>query len=280
MNMAFSINTNAGALFALQSLNNTNRGLDQVQSRINTGLKVASAKDNAAVFAIAQKQRAELSGLSAVNSSLNAAKSSIDVALAAGEAVSDLLIQLREKATAAADPSAATADKVKYNDEYTQLVAQIDSVVNNAEFNGQNAVNGTDSINALIALPDGTNTAGDYSLTIAAVDIGADSSGLALTATSLTGTSAGSALAAISTAQDTVTGFLSKLGAGAKRVDIQQTFTNKLADAIEIGVGNLVDADLAKESAKLQALQVKQQLGLQALSIANQAPGSVISLFR
>jgi flagellin len=278
--MAFSINTNAGALFALQSLNNTNRGLDQVQSRINTGLKVASAKDNAAVFAIAQKQRAELSGLSAVNSSLNAAKSSIDVALAAGEAVSDLLIQLREKATAAADPSAATADKVKYNDEYTQLVAQIDSVVNNAEFNGQNAVNGTDSINALIALPDGTNTAGDYSLTIAAVDIGADSSGLALTATSLTGTSAGSALAAISTAQDTVTGFLSKLGAGAKRVDIQQTFTNKLADAIEIGVGNLVDADLAKESAKLQALQVKQQLGLQALSIANKAPGSVISLFR
>ncbi len=280
--MAFSINTNAGALFALQSLNKTSRGLTQIQSRINTGLKVASAKDNAAVYSIAQKQRSELSGLSAVNSSLNAAKSTIDVALAASEAVSELLIQLRGKAVAAADSSVATAEKLKYDDEYQQLVSQIDSVVTNAEFNGKNIVKSTpDNMVALIAIPGGGVTVASSSIKIDGVDISTASTGLDLKAGDIkTAATASAALAKIATAEAKVSTFLSKLGAGAKRIDIQQNFMSKLSDAIEVGIGNLVDADLAKESAKLQALQVKQQLGLQALSIANQAPGAVISLFR
>ncbi|PCI43588.1 MAG: flagellin [Alphaproteobacteria bacterium] len=280
--MAFSVNTNAGALFALQSLNKTNKLLDVVQSRINTGLKVSSARDNAAVFAIAQGQRAELGGLNAVKSSLDQASSSLNVALAAAEAVSDLLIQLKEKAVAATDPGASSATQTALNDEFQNLVAQIDTVVNNAEFNGVNAVkNGGANIVALTGVPDGTLSIGNFSITITATDISANT-GLALSAAVVI-TSAGaasSALATITTAESTLNTFLSKLGAGAKRVDIQRAFTDKLSDAIEIGIGNLVDADLARESANLQSLQVRQQLGLQALSIANQAPGSILSLFR
>ena len=281
--MAFSVNTNAGALFALQSLNKTNAALNIVQSRINTGLKVASAKDNAAVFAIAQGQRSDLAGLSAVKGSLDRASSSLNVALAAAEAVSDLLIELKSKATAAVDVGTDTASRTALNDEYKSLIAQINTVVDNAEFNGVNAVKaGGSSIQALVAVPDGTTSAVDFAISIAAKDIGATSAGLGISSTSTITSvaTASTALALISTAEAAVTSFLSTLGAGAKRMDIQRAFTDKLSDAIEIGIGNLVDADLARESANLQSLQVKQQLGLQALSIANQAPGSVLSLFR
>ncbi len=278
--MSFSVNTNAGALFALQSLSNTNSRLDTVQARINTGLKVSSAKDNAAVFAIAQGQRAQLGGLNSVKGSLDRASSALNVALAAGTAVSDLLIQLKEKSVAAADPGASAATRTALNDEFKSLITQIGTVVDNATFNGVNAVkNGGTSIQALVAVPNGTVSTA--AITIAATDISA-SAGLALTTGTVISTAAGAstALGVISTAQSTVTTFLSKLGAGAKRVDIQRAFTDKLSSAIEIGIGNLVDANLARESANLQSLQVKQQLGLQALSIANRAPGSVLSLFR
>ncbi|VAX05006.1 Flagellin protein FlaA [hydrothermal vent metagenome] len=280
--MSFSVNTNAGALFALQSLSRTNSQLNTVQSRINTGLKVASAKDNAAVFAIAQGQRADLAGLESVKGSLDRASSSLNVALAAAEAVSDLLIELKAKASAATDPGADAASRTALNDEFRNLIAQINTVVDNAEFNGVNAVqNGGASIQALVATPDGSGSAGTYSITIAATDISA-SSGLALTTGQVitTAAAASTALTTITAAEGTLNTFLSQLGAGARRVDIQRAFTDKLSDAIEIGIGNLVDADLARESANLQSLQVKQQLGLQALSIANQAPSSVLALFR
>jgi len=281
--MSFSVNTNAGALFALQSLNQTNRSLELTQSRINTGLKVGSAKDNAAVFAIAQGQRAELAGLGAVKGSLDRATSAVDVSLAAAEAVSDLLIELKEKTVAALDPGQDTASRTALNDEFQNLVSQIDTVVNNAEFNGVNLVApGGADIQALIAVPGAGETVSLSAITVAAVDIGTSSAtGLDLVSETIA-TSAGAyaSLANISAAETTVNGLLSDLGAAAKRIDIQSSFVDKLSDAIEVGIGNLVDADLARESAQLQSLQVKQQLGLQALSIANQAPGSVLSLFR
>ncbi|MEX1148148.1 MAG: flagellin, partial [Sphingomonadales bacterium] len=79
---------------------------------------------------------------------------------------------------------------------------------------------------------------------------------------------------------DNVNSALTKIGAGASALELQRNFADKLADSIETGIGNLVDADLARESARLQSLQVKQQLGVQALSIANQAPQSVLQLFQ
>ncbi|WP_321391742.1 flagellin [Emcibacter sp.] len=270
--MAFSVNTNAGALVALQTLNKTNAALNTTQSRISTGLKVGSAKDNAAVYSIAQSQRSEISGLNAVKGSLSRATGAIDTALAGAEAVSDLLIELKEKAVAAADTGIDASQRTLLNNEFTELRNQIDTIVSNAEFNGINALRGSDAITAIV------NQDASSSITIAAQDI--DVGTLGLSGKSITtSASAAGVVALVDTALDTVNASLAVLGAGAKRIESVSTFVNKLSDSIETGIGNLVDADLARESANLQSLQVKQQLGLQALSIANQAPGAVLSLF-
>ncbi|WP_020401035.1 flagellin [Kordiimonas gwangyangensis] len=275
--MAFSVNTNAGAFAALQNLNNTNSQLKTVQTQINTGLKVSSAKDDAATFAIAQKLRADVSGLNAVKSSLDRATSTIDVAIAAGEAVSDLLIELKEKAVAAKDTGLDTASRNSLNNDFAQLRSQITSIVDNAEFNGTNAVNSGGS--AIIAI---TNDTGGNKISIASQDLSVGGANVTLSSGNTISTAAGASasVAAIESSITNVNDALSALGSGAKRIELQRGFVDKLSDAIEVGVGNLVDADLAKTSANLQSLQVKQQLGLQALSIANQAPGTVLSLFR
>ena len=270
--MGFSVNTNAGALVALQNLNKTNSQLEVVQGRINTGLKVAGAKDDASIFAIAQAQRAELGGLSAVRSSLDRATGGLDVAIAGAEAVSDLLIQLKEKAVAASDEGNDSTSRTLLNNDYQQLKAQIDTIVSNAEFNGRNSIDGGDAVVAIV------NSDASSQISIAAQTLSA--AALSIGGTILTSAGAASELAKIDTAISAVNASLSALGAGAKRVEIVGSFVEKLSDAIEVGIGNLVDADLARESANLQSLQVKQQLGLQALSIANQAPGTVLSLFR
>ena len=275
--MAFSVNTNASALSALQNLNITDRALGKVQTQINTGLKVASSKDNAAVFAIAQSLRADVSGLNAVKSSLDRAMSTIDVAVAAGEAVSDLLIEMKEKAGAAKDSGLDTSSRTALNDEFEELRDQITSIVSNAEFNGTNVVasGGSD----IVAI---TNDDGSSTITIAAQDLSLGSANVSVASTTTidTVTNAAATVSAIDASITAVNSSLSALGAGAKRLELQQAFANKLSDTIQIGIGNLVDADMAKASATLQALQVKQQLGLQALSIANQAPQAAVSLFQ
>lgn len=269
----FSVNTNAGALIALQNLNITTNQLNRTQNTVNTGLKVASAKDNAAVFAIAQSQRADLGGLNAVKQSLDRANSTLDVGIAAAEAVADLLIDLKEKAVAAKDAGLDTDSRGFLNDEFVELRDQITTIVENAEFNGINVVSSGGVDIVAIVNDDGSST-----VTVAAQDISLSALSLA-TSSITTSTLASGAVTAIDAAIGTVNTALSKLGAGSRRLSIQREFVDKLADQIEIGIGNLVDADLARESATLQALQVKQQLGLQALSIANQAPAAVLSLF-
>lgn len=275
--MAFSVNTNASALSALQNLTITDRALGKVQSEINTGLKVASSKDNAAVFAIAQSLRADVSGLNAVKSSLDRAMSTVDVAVAAGEAVSDLLIEMKEKAVAAKDAGLDTSSRTALNDEFTELRDQISSIVSNAEFNGTNVVSSGGS--DIVAI---TNDDASATITIAAQDLSLGGSNVTVASTTAidTASNASATVDLIDASISNVNSSLSALGAGAKRLELQQDFAHKLSDSIEVGIGNLVDADMAKASATLQALQVKQQLGLQALSIANQAPQAAVSLFQ
>ncbi|MBL4788060.1 MAG: flagellin [Kordiimonadaceae bacterium] len=275
--MAFSVNTNAGAFAALQNLNKTTNQLGALQTQINTGLKVASAKDDAATFAIAQTLRGDVAGLNAVKGSLDRASSTLDVALAAGEAVSDLLIELKEKAVAAKDSGLDTASRTSISADFVQLRDQITSIVNNAEFNGQNAVKSSGTAIVAITNDDGSNT-----ITVAAQDLSLGGGKVTLAATESVGTAAlaSAAVTKIEASILNVNTSLSALGSGSNRLDLQRTFVDSLSDNIEVGIGNLVDADLARTSADLQALQVKQQLGLQALSIANQAPGTVLSLFR
>ena len=273
-----SVNTNQGAMIALQNLNTTNKELGVVQNRINTGQKISSAKDNGAIWAIAQNQRAESASLNSVISSLQRGQSVADVAMSAGTAISDILVQMKEKVLAATEAGLSTASKQALSDEYTSLRDQIDTIANNATFDGVNLISrpsvNSSSIKA-IANADATAT-----IDIAHVVLSKSNTKIAATLATLTSGVTSADVKEVEDAIQDVSSALSKLGTGAKALDTHMTNVMKLQDTLDAGVGNLVDADLAKESAKLQALQTKQQLGVQALSIANQSSSSLLGLFR
>ena len=274
--MSFSVNTNAGAMTALQYLNATQGQLDRTQSAINSGLKVASAKDDGAIYAIAQNQRGAVAGFQSVINSLNNGSSAIDVALSAGQSISDLLIQMKQKALEAADPSLDTASRQALNADFTALRDQITTIVKNAVFNNFNLVDGSTTQVAALASADGTRR-----ITASAQNLSLSHGIVTLTTTATVSTQV-KASALISTLQKSLTNVnsaLAKLSAGAAKFSIQASFSQKLSDTLTAGLGNLVDANMAQESALLQSLQVKQQLGVQALAIANQAPQTILSLF-
>jgi flagellin len=296
-----SINTNTAAQIALQSLADTQNQLATVQNRINTGLKIATAKDNGAIWAIAQTEKAQASSLDAVTNSLNNGKSVLDTTLQAGSQLTDILNQLRQKALAASDAGVDDASRTQYQNEYTKLVQSYANVIASASFNGVNLVDASAGKVAAIGSADGgikitsnhnnlnaaTVFATDTSLTLTAGTVVAPST-TATVDTVATGTSwadgtgaqATSALAVVDAAIKTVTQGLSGFGVDSKAIDNQLNLVSKLQDSLNTGIGNLVDANLAQESAALQALQTKQQLGVQALSIANQAPSILLGLFR
>ena len=270
-----SVNTNVGAMIALQNLSVTNSELQTVQNRINTGKAISSAKDNGAIWAIAQGQRAELGALNAVKDSLNRGQSAVDVALSAGESVSDLLLQMKEKALAAKDTSLSSDARTALADDFAAIRAQIGKVVANAKFNGINLLDGS-ATNGFKAL---ANVAGDSTIDVASQTM--TLAALSIDSSVLTNaTTSGDALDAVDAAIKNVSSMLGKLGTGSKAMATHLNFVGKLQDTIESGIGNLVDADLAKESARLQALQTKQQLGVQALSIANSSTSILLGLFR
>jgi flagellin len=271
--MGHSVQTNMGSMVALQNLNSTSRSLEVSQGRISTGLKVANPKDNGASYNIAQHLRSENSAYDAIRSGLNRAKSMSDVGLAAGEAISDALTQMRNKAIAAMDASISATSRAAYTNDFVSMRDQITSIVANAVFDGANLLGG----GADRDFP--ANTTGTQLVTLPTLDFNLASLGLA-TSTLTTDALAGTARAAVEAALTSVNGSLARLGVAAKRVESHDIFVSKLQDAVTGGIGNLVDANLATESARLQSLQVKQQLGTQSLSIANQAPQSILSLFR
>jgi flagellin len=276
--MVSSIHTNSAAMSALQQLAKTNSELETTQGRISTGYKVAGARDNSSVFAVAQNMRGDVASLSSVKSSLDRANSITDVALAGGEAISDLLVQMRAVAVAAVDPSIDGVARQAYNNDFQAFVEQIKTIVNQAEFDGANLLNGgfTNGISFL------ADVEASSALTIATENMSLSGSIITLSSTVSLGTTtlASAAVTALNTSLDNVNAALSRLGASANRLDTHSSFVQKLQDSLTSGVGNLVDADLSKESARLQALQVKQQLGVQALSIANQNPQTILSLFQ
>ena len=274
--MSFSVNTNAGALTALQYLTATQGALAKTQTAINSGMKVASARDDGAIYAIAQNQRGAVAGYQSVISSINNGTSSIDVALSAGQSISDLLIQLKQKALSAADASLDTASRQALNSDFTALRDQITTIVKNAVFNGFNLVDGSTNQVTALASADGTRRITTQAQNMS---LGGSIVSLAATSTISTQSKASTLVATIQTSLTNVNSALAKLSAGAAKFSIQATFAQNLSDTLTTGIGNLVDANMAQESASLQALQVKQQLGIQALSIANQAPQTILGLF-
>jgi flagellin len=270
--MVSSINNNPGASAGVQHLNKTSSILDQIRERVATGKKVNSPKDDAAILAIAKQLEGQLAGVAAVRTNLAFGESVTGAAMAAGQEVSDLLIEAKAKAVQASQEGLDQASRDALQADLNSLTAQIDTVVQTSGFGGTNLVEqGAANLNVL------ASESGD-TIAVNAADL--SSAGLGVDSLSLaSATDAQSALANIDTALRSTTGALASFGASAKRIQEQGTFTTQMSDTLKQGLGKLVDADMGAESAKLLAGEVRQRLGVQSLSIANAAPRNIASLF-
>jgi flagellin len=272
-----SINNNQSAMTALSNLMSTQTQLARTQNTISTGKKINTAKDNGAIWSIANTMQSKVTSLDSVKDSLNRAQSTIDVAMSAGQQVSDLLTQMKAKALAAADTSLDTTSRTALNEDFKSLRDQISNVVSNADFNGINMVKSAGT--TLYAL---ANDTGSSKITVAAEDLSLGGANVTLSAAAsfTTAATASAYIATIDTDLTNVNTALTKLGTGSNALASHLNFVGSLQSSLTTGISNLVDADMAKESATLQALQTKQQLGVQALSIANASSSTLLTLFR
>ena len=305
-----SIMTNISAMTALQSLNSTNKALDITQARISTGYRVASAEDNAAYWSIATTMRSDNGALSTVKDALGLGAATIDVAYTGVNSAIEITKEIKNKLVAARQPG---IDRTKVQSEVSELQNQLLSISNSSVFSGENwlsvdsslpAYNSTKSIVASFSRSGGSVSIGTISIDLTTTELidTADQSGIldSEDTTSNGGVTYSVTTLDISALTDTdddladleqmiswvdngissMTTAASNLGAVKQRTNLQREFVGKLMDAISRGIGALVDADMNEESTRLQALQVQQQLGVQALSIANQNSQQILSLFR
>jgi flagellin len=269
-----SVNTNLGSMVALQSLNRTTEQLSVVQKRVSTGLRVSDAKDDGGAFAVTQAVRSDVAGLTAANEQLGGTKGVLDTTFAALGKISESMVKVRETLTRMADGTLNSEQFDQYSAQYTALRTQIQNFVSDATYNGRTLLDTADG-NIVTT----RNESGD-TFTVTAIDGATD---LVVAAAPATVTAAQTALAAggdFETVESAIADALNQFGSDSNYIDAQVRYNKDKVDAIEGGLGALIDADLAKESAKLQSLQIRQQLGTQALSISNQAPQTLLSLFR
>ena len=278
-----SINTNAQSVLALQSLNRTNAELAGVQKRVSTGYRVADARDDGGAFAVAQSVRSDVAGLTAVNEQLGGAKGLLQVTFAALSQVSEAMREARAALTRLSDSALSTEQFNQYKTQYTALRSQITGFLNDAKYNGRSLLSTTaagpsnpDNI-ITIQNEDGAqltiNAIEKATLLIAYAPANAAAAVVLLTSTA-------SGAGNFQPTEDAIGAALNQLGTTDQYVEKQINFNKDKMDALNAGIGSLVDADLAKENARLQALQVRQQLGVQTLGIANQGPQVLLSLFR
>ena len=269
-----SVVTNASAFVALRNFSNITRDLDITQNRVSTGLRVASAIDDSSNFAIAQGIRAELKALSAVSQGLNNTKGVGKVALAGATGVSNLLGDLRAKLTEMGNTGVTTAQRDILSSDFNDLMSQAGNFILNATFNGINMLTDSASnVNTLANLSNGTLSLGSQDLQTTAEALASASFETATASQSVITTEFASLETAVNNA-------LGALGADVRALELQTDFLNDISDATEEGLGNIVDANMARESARLTALQVQQQLAVQTLGIVNQAPQTLLGLFR
>jgi flagellin len=277
--MSFSVNTNNNALAALESLNMTQQSMTKTQNRVSSGLKVSGAADDASTFAIAQGQRGDIAGFQQVSNSLAIGGAVVAVALQGATQISDLLNQLKAKVVQGMSSPAGSQTTIQADAD--SLIASVTSTSTTAQFNGLNLI-GAAGVNDDVTSSLDRNAAGTVSvakITVTASNLSGD--GLGISTAGVSGVTLNAAgLVKVEAAITSVQTALSNLGTAANKLTTQGNFIKSLTDTLTSGVGTLVDADLAAESANLQALQTKQQLGIQALSIANQGPGAVLTLFR
>ena len=270
-----SILTNPEAFVALRNLETTNSRLAITQNRVSTGLKVTGAVDDASNFAIAQGIRGDVKALGAIVQGLNNSKGIANVALAGATSISNLLQDIRKKLTEMSNEGITTQQRQILQADFNALVSQAANFVANAVCNGVTLLkSGATNVNTLSNLSGGTlaltqqSTVNTQIQSLAAATLG-------------TATNAQSVIAfQYGNLESVVNSALGRLGAEARALNFQTEFLAAFTHATEEGLGNIVDADMARESAQLTALQVRQQLGVQVLNIANQAPQILLGLFQ
>jgi flagellin len=269
-----SINTNIGAFVALQNLNATNTKLDLVQNRVSTGLKVNSAIDDASSFAIAQGVRGNLKAYEAVSQGLANGRGVAAVTLAGATAISDLLGDVQKKITEGQNAGNSTEQQQILNADFLNLVTQVNTFITNATYNGKNLLSHLSTSINVIANVDGSvlTIRSNSAFSFQSSNLGAQNLSSTI--------GAFKALSSLFQATAVINQVLGNLGADTRTLNFQDDFVSKLTDAVSEGLGSIVDADLAKESSRLQALQVQQQLSIQTLNIANGNPRNLINLFQ
>lgn len=279
-----SILTNNSAMSALATLRNINNNLNDTQGRISSGLKIASGKDNAAYFSISETMDSESSMYKAIDESLTLTQNSVSTARLGAETVADLAQQFVERVAfaqgAAEDPNARDDIQLELN----ELASRIQTTIDQSTFNGQSLVQSTTAVTVVTGISrDSVGALATTSITFDKQDLSAIQSTLAaidITGAAASASALASALTDANTALADAIDSATKLGIAEKSIETQKEFLGALTDRLDSGVGSMVDANMEEEAARLQALQVQQQLATQSLSIANQAPQSILSLFR
>jgi flagellin len=276
-----SVNTNNSAIVALQSLNLTATQLAATQKQVSTGYRVADAVDDGAAYAVAQRVRADVSALTSANQQLGNVQGMLSTTLSGLNNVSTLMNTMQGVLVKLADGNTQGSQRTQYQQQYTSDLANLKTFITDSTYNGKTLINssaasGYGSINVVRNENGAVYTISQFDamtslyakLTLAA-GITAGAVAAKITATG-----------AFSTGLDTVGTQLNNYGAATNYVSNQISFNSNKIDALNTGVGALVDANLAQEAAMLTSLQTRQQLGTQALSLANAAPQSLLSLFK
>lgn len=288
-----SILTNNASMVALASLNATQKSLNTTQNRISTGLKIQDAADNASTWAVATQMRTDTSGLQQVSTNLGSASSIVGAALAGATQISTLISQIQTKVISESNPLTNTS---AVQNDISALVSQIQNIVAGSSVNGVNILSGGSNSSIAFASTVVSNSSGYAQVQLISVTPFSGTSGsitslqttsggglanlTGIASTSVNSSNLSAVLQTLDTMQANVNLVASALGSAKSNIDNQQTFVNNLVSTLKTTTGNLVDADMTEESARLSALQTQQSLGTQALSIANQAPQSIMRLFQ
>jgi flagellin len=284
----YSVNTNVGAMIALQSLNRTSSDLAATQKRVSTGQRVADATDDGAAYAVAQSVRSSVGALTTANQELGTTQGLLTTTQSGLNNISNTMASMRDVLVNLGNGGHDAKTTANYVTQYQSLLANVQTFIQDSAYNGKTLIgniagsSGTYGRVSTIRNESGAT----YGLTAAGMSAVYN----AITFSAMlgrTGAALAVSVAAVITAtgtflaqQGTVGTNLNKVGSEANYVTNQLKFNNDKIDSLNTGLGALVDADLAKESAQLQALQIRQQLGTQALSLANQAPQTLLSLFK
>jgi flagellin len=280
-----SVNTNSGAMIALQSLNRTNSQLAATQKQISTGYRVADATDDGAAYAVAQSVRSTVSALTSANQQLGTVQGLLSTTQSALNNVSNTMTKMRDVLVKLSDSDVSGTQRSQYQAQYTSLLANVNTFIQDAGYNGKTLIGNITGSSGTYGRVTTVRNESGASYGIASFSGASLITAITIDFTTVTTAAAVSALLISATGtfiqqMDNVGDGLNMVGSEVNYVNNQISYNSNKVDALNTGLGSLVDADLAKESAALQALQIRQQLGTQALSMANQAPQTLLSLFK